>query len=427
MAGIRRVGTRSVSSVLTLAANRITGVLAGEDIATGDAGHIDGDGKVYRSIGASAEEAADVRGFTAAKIRSGEEAGFELVRAANDGEAETSRPFSSGVTHADGGAEDEEVVGAHILHAAGLEADELTADTPAAIYLRDISRVPLLIAEEEVDLARALERGDAAGKKLTRGSFLPEEGPCLRGELAAGAEARRRLTESNLRLVVSVARKYMGRGLPLLDLIQEGNIGLSRAVEKYDYRKGYRFSTYAYWWIRQAVSRSIAHQARTIRLPLHVGEFLSSIAKAQRKLVGELGREPALREVAEYLELPLGRVEETLRAAKLPISLETPVGEEGDTSVGDLVPDTEATNLEAAAERSDLARGLDAALGESLTEREQAVLRLRFGLGGGEAQALGDIGQELGISRERVRQIEAKALRKLRRPHMTNRLREYLE
>jgi RNA polymerase primary sigma factor len=307
------------------------------------------------------------------------------------------------------------------------EADESMPDTADAIYLRDIGRVRLLIAEEEVDLARAVERGGAAGEQLARGSCRPEDEPRLRDELAVGAEARRRLTESNLRLVVSVARKYTGRGLPLLDLIQEGNIGLSRAVEGYDYRKGFRFSTYAYWWIRQAVTRSIADQARTIRLPSQVGELLSSISRAQRELAGELGREPALREVAAHLALPLGRVAETLWAARLPISLDTPVGEEGEASVGDLVPDAEATDPAAAAERSDLARRLDVALDELLTERERTVLRLRFGLGGGEPRALGDVGRELGISRERVRQIEAMSLRKLRRPRTPNRLRESFE
>ncbi len=299
----------------------------------------------------------------------------------------------------------------------GTHADEMLAATPedlsaAALYLREVARNPLLTPKEEVEYAQKNEAGRAAREELGRehDTLTLERRLELEQVAASGAWVRRRLVECNLRLVVSVARKYIGRGLPFLDLVQEGNLGLDRAVDKYDWRKGFRFSTYAYWWIRQSVSRAVAEQARTIRLPVHVGEFLSSIAKAQRELAGELGREPALREVAAHLELPVSRVEETLRAAKLPISLETPVGEEGETSVGDLVPDAEATDLQIAAERSDLAHRLDAALGEALTERERAVLRLRFGLGGGEAQALGDIGQELGISRERVRQIEGQAL-----------------
>jgi RNA polymerase primary sigma factor len=315
-----------------------------------------------------------------------------------------------------------------------LTPDESLAATPedlsaAALYLREVARNPLLTPQEEIDYAQANENGRAAREELARaeGDLAPERRRELEAQAVHGAWARRRLVECNLRLVVSVARKYIGRGLPFLDLVQEGNLGLDRAVDKYDWRKGFRFSTYAYWWIRQSVSRAVAEQARTIRLPVHVGEFLSTIAKAQRELASELGREPVLREVAEHLELPVTRIEETLRAAKLPISLETPVGEDGETSVGDLVPDAEATDLEAAAERSDLARRLDVALGEALTERERAVLRLRFGLGGGEAQALGDIGQELGISRERVRQIEAEALRKLRRSDLRARLVEYLE
>ena len=315
-----------------------------------------------------------------------------------------------------------------------LTPDETLAATPedlsaAALYLREVARNPLLTPQEEIEYAQANEAGRAAREELARegDALAPARRRELEADVARGAWTRRRLVECNLRLVVSVARKYIGRGLPFLDLVQEGNLGLDRAVDKYDWRKGFRFSTYAYWWIRQSVSRAVAEQARTIRLPVHVGEFLSSIAKAQRELAGELGREPALREVAEHLELPVARVEETLRAAKLPISLETPVGEEGETSVGDLVPDAEATDLQMAAEKSDLAHRLDAALGEALTERERAVLRLRFGLGGGEAQALGDIGQELGISRERVRQIEAEALRKLRRTDLRARLAEYVE
>jgi RNA polymerase primary sigma factor len=326
--------------------------------------------------------------------------------------------------------------------------EDMLAGTPedlsaAALYLREVARNPLLTPQEEIDFAQRNEHGRAAREELhaadapilddadpdapVREPLTLERRLELEKIVADGAWTRRRLVECNLRLVVSVARKYIGRGLPFLDLVQEGNLGLDRAVDKYDWRKGFRFSTYAYWWIRQSVSRAVAEQARTIRLPVHVGEFLSGIARAQRELASRLGREPSLVEVAEYLELPVARVEETLRAAKLPISLETPVGEDGETSVGDLVPDQEATDLQAAAERSDLARRLDDALGAALTEREQAVLRLRFGLGGGEAQALGDIGQELGISRERVRQIEAEALRKLRRTDIRSRLAEYLE
>jgi RNA polymerase primary sigma factor len=316
-----------------------------------------------------------------------------------------------------------------------LQQDDGLSGTPedlsaAALYLREVARNPLLTPQEEIEFAQRNEGGRAAREELQNAAdetMSLERRLELERIVADGAWTRRRLVECNLRLVVSVARKYIGRGLPFLDLVQEGNLGLDRAVDKYDWRKGFRFSTYAYWWIRQSVSRAVAEQARTIRLPVHVGEFLSSIARAQRELASRLGREPSLIEVAEYLELPITRVEETLRAAKLPISLETPVGEDGETSVGDLVPDMEATDLQAAAERSDLARRLDDALGAALTEREQAVLRLRFGLGGGEAQALGDIGQELGISRERVRQIEAEALRKLRRTDIRSRLAEYLE
>jgi RNA polymerase primary sigma factor len=315
-----------------------------------------------------------------------------------------------------------------------LQQEDVLAGTPedlsaAALYLREVARNPLLTPQEEIDFAQRNEKGREAREELRNADdTMPADRRVELERVAVdGAWTRRRLVECNLRLVVSVARKYIGRGLPFLDLVQEGNLGLDRAVDKYDWRKGFRFSTYAYWWIRQSVSRAVAEQARTIRLPVHVGEFLSSIARAQRELASRLGREPSLSEVAEYLELPVSRVEETLRAAKLPISLETPVGEDGETSVGDLVPDMEATDLQAAAERSDLARRLDDALGAALTEREQAVLRLRFGLGGGEAQALGDIGQEHGISRERVRQIEAEALRKLRRTDIRARLAEYLE
>jgi len=222
-----------------------------------------------------------------------------------------------------------------------LQHDDGLAGTPedlsaAALYLREVARNPLLTPQEEIDFAQRNEHGRAAREELMNADeSLPLERRVELERIAVdGAWTRRRLVECNLRLVVSVARKYIGRGLPFLDLVQEGNLGLDRAVDKYDWRKGFRFSTYAYWWIRQSVSRAVAEQARTIRLPVHVGEFLSSIARAQRELASRLGREPSLAEVAEYLELPVGRVEETLRAAKLPISLETPVGEDGETRPG---------------------------------------------------------------------------------------------
>jgi RNA polymerase primary sigma factor len=236
-----------------------------------------------------------------------EEAGFELIDAEDD---DTARPLGVGAvaTSRDAVEEEEVVIGAHILRAAALEAEEMMPDTPAAIYLRDISRVPLLTAEEEVTLAKALEAGDIAKSKLNDGQVAEADIDAVEDEARRGAEARRRLTESNLRLVVSVARKYMGRGLPLLDLIQEGNIGLSRAVEKYDYRKGYRFSTYAYWWIRQAVTRAIADQARTIRVPVHMIELIGDVYKISRELQQGLGREPNAEEIAVEMKTTAEKV-----------------------------------------------------------------------------------------------------------------------
>jgi RNA polymerase primary sigma factor len=306
------------------------------------------------------------------------------------------------------------------------EADESMPDTADAIYLRDIGRVRLLIAEEEVDLARAVERGGAAGEQLARGSCRPEEEPGLRDELAVGAEARRRLTEANLRLVVSVARKYMGRGLPLLDLIQEGNIGLSRAVEKYDYRKGYRFSTYAYWWIRQAVTRSIADQARTIRVPVHMIELIGDVYKAARDLQQGLGREPDAEEIARKMGTTPEKVRQILRAAKQPISLETPIGEDEGSTIAEFIADRTARAPSEAADEAMLKDHVEGALME-LNPRERQVVRMRFGLEDGRDRTLGEIGEELGVSRERVRQIESEALAKLRHPRLRNRLREYLE
>jgi RNA polymerase primary sigma factor len=355
-----------------------------------------------------------------------EEAGFELIDAEDD---DTARPLGVGTVQAsrtDTVEEEEVVIGAHILRAAALEAEELMPDTPAAIYLRDISRVPLLTAEEEVTLAKALEAGDIAKSKLADGQVAPADIEEQEDVAQCGANARRRLTESNLRLVVSVARKYMGRGLPLLDLIQEGNIGLSRAVEKYDYRKGYRFSTYAYWWIRQAVTRAIADQARTIRVPVHMIELIGDVYKVSRELQQGLGREPNAEEIAVEMKTTAEKVRQILRAAKQPISLETPVGEDEGNTISDFIADRGARVPSEAADEAMLKVHVESALME-LNGRERQVLRMRFGLEDGRDRTLGEIGEELGVSRERVRQIEAEALSKLRQPKLRNRLREYID
>lgn len=273
-------------------------------------------------------------------------------------------------------------------------------DDPVRMYLKEIGRVPLLTAEEEVELAKGIEAGSE--------------------------EAKRQLAEANLRLVVSIAKRYVGRGMHFLDLIQEGNLGLIKAVEKFDYRKGFKFSTYATWWIRQAITRSIADQARTIRIPVHMVETINKLTRVSRQLLQELGRAPIPEEIAEEMDLPVERVREIMKIAQEPVSLETPIGEEEDSHLGDFIEDQEATAPAEAAAFTMLQEQLGQVL-ESLTPREQQVLRLRFGLDDGRGRTLEEVGQVFGVTRERIRQIEAKALRKLRHPSRSKKLKDFLE
>ena len=293
--------------------------------------------------------------------------------------------------------------------------DELMAGGPASLYLREISRARLLTAVEEVTLAQQLEAGKQARAALDGGIADEDERARLEAQFTTGDEARRRLIESNLRLVVSVARKYLGRGLSFLDLVQEGNIGLQRGVDKFDWRRGFRFSTYAYWWIRQAVSRAVAEQSRTIRLPVHVVEQLTKLYNVARELERELGRQPTPAEIGEQLGISGPRVEEAFAAARVPISLETSIGDEGDSTLADLVADDFARGPAEEAEETVFGQALERSLQERLTPREAEVLRLRYGLSDNRERTLAEVGKELGISRERARQLEAEAMRKLRR------------
>lgn len=271
---------------------------------------------------------------------------------------------------------------------------------PVRMYLKEIGRVDLLSAEEEVSLAKRIEEGDE--------------------------EAKRRLAEANLRLVVSIAKRYVGRGMLFLDLIQEGNMGLIKAVEKFDYQKGYKFSTYATWWIRQAITRAIADQARTIRIPVHMVETINKLIRVQRQLLQDLGREPSPEEIAEDMDLTPEKVREILKIAQEPVSLETPIGEEDDSHLGDFIEDHEATSPSEHAAYELLKEQLEDVL-DTLTDREENVLRLRFGLDDGRTRTLEEVGKVFGVTRERIRQIEAKALRKLRHPSRSKRLKDFLE
>ena len=276
----------------------------------------------------------------------------------------------------------------------------VSIEDPVRMYLKEIGKVSLLTADEEIELAKRMEQGDE--------------------------EAKKRLAEANLRLVVSIAKRYVGRGMLFLDLIQEGNLGLIKAVEKFDYRKGYKFSTYATWWIRQAITRAIADQARTIRIPVHMVETINKLIRVSRQLLQELGREPTPEEIAEEMKMPVERVREILKISQEPVSLETPIGEEEDSHLGDFIQDDNVPVPADAAAFTLLKEQLIEVLG-TLTEREQKVLRLRFGLDDGRARTLEEVGKEFNVTRERIRQIEAKALRKLRHPSRSRKLKDYLD
>ena len=278
--------------------------------------------------------------------------------------------------------------------------DGVSIEDPVRMYLKEIGKVPLLSAEEEIELAKRMELGDQ--------------------------EAKKRLAEANLRLVVSIAKRYVGRGMLFLDLIQEGNLGLIKAVEKFDYRKGYKFSTYATWWIRQSITRAIADQARTIRIPVHMVETINKLIRVSRQLLQELGREPTPEEIAAEMNMPVERVREILKISQEPVSLETPIGEEEDSHLGDFIQDDNVPVPADAAAFTLLKEQLEEVLG-TLTEREQKVLTLRFGLEDGRARTLEEVGREFNVTRERIRQIEAKALRKLRHPSRSRKLKDYLE
>ena len=298
---------------------------------------------------------------------------------------------------------------------------------PVRMYLKEIGKVPLLTAEQEVTLAQRIEAGLHATERLELEANVTEEAHAsLEAVAVDGQLAKRQLTEANLRLVVSIAKRYVGRGMALLDLVQEGNLGLIRAVEKFDYTKGFKFSTYATWWIRQAITRAIADQARTIRIPVHMVETMNKVLRIQRQMLQELGREPTVEEVGIKVEMTPDRVREIQRIAQEPVSLETPVGEEDDSFLGDFVEDPAAIAPATAAARALLTEAIVEAL-EELNDRERQVVRLRFGLDDGQVRTLEEVGKEFGVTRERIRQIESKTLAKLRHPTRSQRLRDYLE
>ena len=316
--------------------------------------------------------------------------------------------------------------------------DGISIEDPVRMYLKEIGKVPLLSAEEEISLAQIMEAGAEAAEKIEaidelletaegeEREELEKQKKELNYTVLDGEDAKKKLAEANLRLVVSIAKRYVGRGMLFLDLIQEGNLGLIKAVEKFDYRKGYKFSTYATWWIRQAITRAIADQARTIRIPVHMVETINKLIRVSRQLLQELGREPLPEEIAQVMNMPVDRVREILKISQEPVSLETPIGEEEDSHLGDFIQDDNVPVPADAAAFTLLKEQLVEVLG-TLTEREQKVLRLRFGLDDGRARTLEEVGKVFNVTRERIRQIEAKALRKLRHPSRSRKLKDYLD
>ena len=320
--------------------------------------------------------------------------------------------------------EEEELVDPNTL------VDSFNIDDPVRMYLKEIGKVPLLTGDQEVRLATAMSAGNAAKERLAQVeagelTLTDEELAQAKAELKAGEKAKKQLAEANLRLVVSIAKRYVGRGMLFLDLIQEGNLGLIKAVEKFDYTKGYKFSTYATWWIRQAITRAIADQARTIRIPVHMVETINKVIRVSRQLLQELGHDPSPEEISEEMNMPVDKVREILKIAQEPVSLETPIGEEEDSHLGDFIPDEGASEPSEAASFTLLKEQLVDVL-STLTPREEKVLKLRFGIEDGRTRTLEEVGKEFNVTRERIRQIEAKALRKLRHPSRSKKLKDFL-
>ena len=320
--------------------------------------------------------------------------------------------------------EEEELVDPNTL------VDSFNIDDPVRMYLKEIGKVPLLTGDQEVRLATAMSAGNAAKERLAQVeagelTLTDEKLAQAKAELKAGEKAKKQLAEANLRLVVSIAKRYVGRGMQFLDLIQEGNLGLIKAVEKFDHTKGFKFSTYATWWIRQAITRAIADQARTIRIPVHMVETINKVIRVSRQLLQELGHDPSPEEIAEEMNMPVDKVREILKIAQEPVSLETPIGEEEDSHLGDFIPDEGASEPSEAASYTLLKEQLVSVL-STLTPREEKVLKLRFGLEDGRTRTLEEVGKEFNVTRERIRQIEAKALRKLRHPSRSKKLKDFL-